>query len=115
MAGNLDAIRDTARAAVHAQFALPAIIYNFEGVALGPAHVRLHLADSRPFGDLDREGFAFSIEGKTLLVFDQNEWAPSDTQIVDFGRNRVYQIEHVMDEKSRTRYARCVAVERELP
>jgi hypothetical protein len=112
MAGNLDQIRDASRAAVHAQFALLAIIRDSEGLAIGEAHVRLHLADSRPFGDLDREGFVFAVEGKNMLVFDQQEWVPQDNQVVDFGRGRVYLIEHVQDEKTRTRYPRCVAVEK---
>ena len=111
MAGNLDEIRDASRAAVHAQFALPAVIADSEGSPIGAAAVRLHNTDSRAFGDLDREGFAFSIEGKTLLVFDSLEWGPADNQIVDFGRGRVYQIDHVIDEKQRTRYPRCVASE----
>ncbi len=111
MAGNLDDIRDQSRAAIHAKFALPATISASGGSAIGTAHVRLHLADSRAFGDLDREGFAFSVEGKTLLVFDAEEWGPAYQQIVDFGRGRVYQIDHVIDEKRRSRYPRCVASE----
>ena len=47
MAGNLDDIRDQSRAAIHAKFALPAVISSSEGSAIGNAHVRLHLADSR--------------------------------------------------------------------
>ena len=111
MAGNLDEIRDASRAAVHAQFALQAVIANSEGSPIGAAAVRLHNTDSRAFGDLDREGFAFSIEGKTLLVFDSLEWEPMDNQIVDFGRGRIYQIEHVIDTKQRVRYPRCIATE----
>lgn len=111
MAGNLDDIRDQSRAAIHAKFALPAVISDSGGSAIGTAHVRLHLADSRAFGDLDREGFAFSVEGKNLLVFDALEWQPAYQQVVDFGRGRVYQIDHVIDEKQRTRYPRCVASE----
>ena len=111
MAGNLDEIRDTARAAVHAQFALPAVVSDSEGSPIGAAGVRLHNTDSRAFGDLDREGFAFSLEGKTLLVFDSLEWEPAEKQIVDFGRGRVYQIEHVIDTKQRVRYPRCIATE----
>lgn len=71
----------------------------------------MHHADSRAFGDLDREGYAFSVEGKNLLVFDSLEWEPQYQQIVDFGRGRVYQIDHVIDEKQRVRYPRCVASE----
>lgn len=111
MAGNLDDIRDQSRAAVHAKFALPAIVSDSGGSAIGTAHVRLHHADSRAFGDLDREGYAFSVEGKNLLVFDSLEWEPQYQQIVDFGRGRVYQIDHVIDEKQRVRYPRCVASE----
>ena len=32
-------------------------------------------------------------------------------QVVDFGRGRVYQIDHIIDTKQRTRYPRCVASE----
>lgn len=111
MAGNLDDIRDAARAAVHAKFALPAVIASSERSPIGIAHVRLHNDDSRAFGDLDREGFAFSVEGKTILVFDKLEWEPVYQQVVDFGRGRVYQIDHIIDTKQRTRYPRCVASE----
>ena len=111
MAGNLDEIRDASRAAVHAQFALPAVIADSEGSPIGAAAVRLHNTDRRAFGDLDREGFALSIEGKTLLVFDSLEWEPAYQQIVDFGRGRVYQIDHIVDEKQRVRYPRCIASE----
>ncbi len=111
MAGTLDDIRDRSRAAIHAKFALPAIISDSEGSAIGPAHVRLHQADSRAFGDLDREGFALTVEGKNLLVFDTSEWVPKYRQRVDFGRGRVYVIDHVMDEVTRTRYPRCIASE----
>lgn len=111
MAGNLDEIRDAARAAVHAKFALPATVADSEGSTIGTAHVRLHNDDSRAFGDLDREGFALSVEGKTILVFDSLEWEPEYQQIVDFGRGRVYQIDHIIDNKQRVRYPRCVASE----
>lgn len=111
MAGNLDDIRDAARAAVHAKFALPAIIASSDRSPIGTAHVRLHNDDSRAFGDLDREGFALSVEGKTILVFDKLEWTPVYQQVVDFGRGRVYQIDHIIDTKQRTRYPRCVASE----
>lgn len=111
MAGNLDNIRDAARAAVHAKFALPAVIAAPDRSPIGTAHVRLHSDDGRAFGDLDREGFAVSVEGKTVLIFDALEWVPMYQQVVDFGRGRVYQIDHVIDTKQRTRYPRCVASE----
>lgn len=112
MAGNLDTIRDRSRSAVHARFALPAIVKDREGLTVGNAGVRLHLADSRAFADLDREGFAFSLEGKTLLVFDAEEMEPFKGFVVDFGRGRVYTIEHVQDTKTHNRYLRCIAVEK---
>ena len=111
MAGNLDEIRDQSRARVHAQFALPAIFSDSDGSVIGNGRVRLHNADSRAFGDLDREGFAFSLEGKTLLIFDSEEWPPGVGQVVDFGRGRVYRVDHVIDTKQRVRYPRCVATE----
>lgn len=111
MAGNLDDIRDGSRAAVHAKFALPAVISS-DGSTIGEAHVRLHSADSRAFGDLDREGFAFSVEDKHLLIFDLDEFTPERKHVVDFGRGRVFTIDHIIDNKARSRYARCVASEK---
>ena len=110
MAGNLDNIRDGSRAKVHAQFALLATV-SLDGSAIGAAHVRLHNADSRAFGDLDREGFAFSLEGKTLLVFDQDEFIPKRGYTVNFGRGRNFHIDHIIDKLDRTRYPRCIATE----
>lgn len=115
MAGNLDRIRDASRAAVHAQFALPAVVLSRDGSAIAAAQVRLHNSDSRAFGDLDREGFAVTLEGKTLLVFDADEHSPVANQIVDFGRGRVYNIEEIIDDKRRTRYQRCLATETKRP
>lgn len=115
MAGNLDEIRDSSRAAVHEQFMLPVIVYGSEGSPLSEVHARLHAADSRPFGDLDREGYAFEIEGKNIAVFDEVEWAPQEGQILDFGRGRIYHIDHVIDNKIRTRYQRCILTEAKLP
>lgn len=110
MAGNLDVIRDAARLAIHLQFALPAIVLSAEGSAIGEAHVRLHRNDSRAFGDLDREGYAFSVEGKILLVFDTQEFQPAKNQKVNLGRGRFFHIEHRMPDKGE-RFVRCVAVE----
>ena len=112
MAGNLDNIRDKSRALVHAQFALPAIVSLPDGSPVGNAQVRLHLADSRPFADLDREGYAFNVEGKTMLVFDTEDFMPAEKQVVNFSRGRVYYIEHIVDNLDRTRYPRCVATEK---
>ena len=112
MAGNLDDVRDVSRAAIHAKFALPAIVSDLEGSTIGPAKVRLHQADSRAFGDLDREGYAFNIEGKNVLVFDQEDFEPQVAHVVDFGRGRVFTIEAIIDNKDRTRYPRCIAVEK---
>lgn len=110
MAGNLDVIRDAARLAIHRQFALPAIVLSAGGSAIGEAHVRLHSADSRAFGDLDREGYAFSLEGKTVLVFDTQEFQPAKNQKVNLGRGRFFNIEHRMPGKGE-RFVRCIAVE----
>lgn len=113
MAGNLDTIRDDARAKVHAQFALSAVIRNQEGSAIGTASVRLHRADGRAFGDLDREGYAFQIEGKIMLVFDSVEHNPARAQVVDFGRGRVFSIDAVLREAGE-RYVRCTVTEHTL-
>ena len=110
MAGNLDDIRDQSRAAIHAKFALPAIVSR-EGIEVGNVHARLFNADSRAFGDLDREGYAFSLEGKNVIVFDAQEWNPVEQQVVDFGRGRVYTIDVVIDSKDRAAYPRCIASE----
>lgn len=110
MAGNLDDIRDQSRAAIHAKFALPAIVSR-EGIEIGNVHARLYNADSRAFGDLDREGYAFSLEGKNVIVFDTQEWTPAEQQVVDFGRGRIYVIDTVIDNLDRVRYPRCIASE----
>lgn len=110
MAGNLDNIRDQSRASVHAQFALPAIIRDQTGEAIGTASVRLHRANSRPFGDLDREGFAFTIEDRIVVIFDSVEHMPARNQVVDFGRGRVFNIDAVTPNNG-DRYVNCIVTE----
>ena len=95
MAGNLDDIRDQSRAAIHAKFALPAVISDSGGSAIGTAHVRLHLADSRAFGDLDREGFAQVIEDVNRMIFLTAEAKPERKGVVEMDDGRQYVIDTV--------------------
>lgn len=88
----LDAIRDKARAAVHSQFALPATVTSPEGTTQLQVTARLHLQSRKPFGDLDREGFAMVMESHNEVIFDTEEWDPVRNWVIDFGRGRVYVV-----------------------
>lgn len=91
----LDDIRDASRAAVHAQFALPAVAMSPDGLAQVPINARLHRDVKKPFGDLDREGFAMVIESHNEVIVDSVEWAPVRYWRIDFGRGRVVTIDNV--------------------
>lgn len=90
--GNLDEIRDSARAQIHAEFSLPATVSSPQGGSRIPVNVRLHRNTRKPFGDLDREGFAMVIEMNNEAIFDSAEWTPQERWVVDFGRGRVFRI-----------------------
>lgn len=92
---SLDDIRDASRAAVHAQFSLPAVVRSPDGLQEIALEARLHRQIKKPFGDLDREGFALMIETYNQVIFDTQEWKPKRNWQVDFGRGRVFNIDNV--------------------
>lgn len=101
----LDQIRDAARAAVHGQFSLPAVVRSPDGLVEVPVLARMHRDVRKPIGDLDREGFALVIEQANMVVFDRLEWEPKKNWIVDFGRDRIFNIDTINDDKGE-RYVR---------
>lgn len=108
---SLDDIRDASRAAVHAQFALPAVATSPDGVTTVPdLTIRLHRDIRKPFGDLDREGFALMIESHNQVIVDTTEWMPEWNWILDFGRGRVFQIVNV-EMFNGERYLKCNVTE----
>lgn len=96
----LDEIRDAARAAIHGQFSLPAVVRSADGLSEIPCVVRLHRNVRKPIGDLDREGFALVIEMSNIVIFDREEWDPIGDAgwTVDFGRDRKFEIGTVHDD-----------------
>lgn len=110
---SLDEIRDASRAAVHSQFALPAVATSPDGLTTVPGlTIRLHRDIRKPFGDLDREGFALMIESHNQVIVDTEEWMPAWNWVLDFGRDRVFQIVNVEKLKGE-RYLRCTVTEYE--
>lgn len=101
----LDEIRDRARAQVHAHFAIPAVVRSPDGLSEVPVHARLHRNVRKPIGDLDREGFALVIEQSNGVIFDRLEWEPKKHWIIDFGRDRVFSLDTLDDDKGE-RYVR---------
>lgn len=94
---SLDDIRDASRAAVHANFALPAVATSHDGLTTVPdLTIRLHRDIRKPFGDLDREGFALLIESHNQVIVDTQQWVPVKNWILDFGRGRVFNIDNVV-------------------
>lgn len=76
-------IRKKARAVVHATFALPAVYSSPDGLTVIPCMARKH-NEKKAFGDLDREGFALSIEDVNQVVFDELEVVPQRNGTVSF-------------------------------
>ena len=101
----LDEIRDRARAQIHEQFSLPAVVRSPDGRVEVPVNARMHLNIRKPFGDLDREGFAMVIEEASGIVIDRQEWEPQRGWSIDFGRDRVFTLDVSGDTKAE-RYAR---------
>lgn len=101
----LDEIRDRARAQVHAQFALPAVVRSPDGLSEVSVNVRLHRNVRKPIGDLDREGFALVIEMGNGIIVDREEWEPKKNWTIDFGRDRVFNLDTLDDDKGE-RYVR---------
>lgn len=112
---SLDDIRDASRAAVHAQFALPAVATSIDGLTTVPGlTIRLHRDIRKPFGDLDREGFALLMESHNRVIVDTQEWRPLRNYILDFGRGRVFCIGEVIAVPGE-RYWACTVSEYEAP
>ena len=96
---SIDDIRDRSRSAVHSTFAIPAAVRSKDGsVEIKDVPVRLHINLRKPFGDLDREGFAFVVEEGAQAIFDAEVYSPNKGDIVDFGRNRVFRIESTLSD-----------------
>jgi hypothetical protein len=93
---SIDDIRDQSRAAIHDEFAVLAVVRT-GSVEIRDVPVRLHLDLRKPFGDLDREGFAFTIEEGSQAIFDTQHpvrpCTPKRGDVVDFGRGRVFRVE----------------------
>lgn len=89
---SLDDIRDASRAAIHATFSLPAVVSSPDGVTQVPITARLHRDLRKPFGDLDREGFALVVEQYNQVIIDRQEWEPKSGWKIDFGRGRVFRL-----------------------
>lgn len=108
----LEEIRDQARAQVHGFFALPAMVFPPTGGSGIPVTARLHRNTRKPFGDLDREGFAMVIEMSNAAIFDTAEWTPQPNWQVDFGRGRRFTVLNPELEAGE-RYVRVTLVEAE--
>lgn len=110
---SLDDIRDAARAQVHEQFALPAVATSPDGVTTVPGlNIRLHRDIRKPFGDLDREGFALLIESHNEVIVDTVEWVPMHNWVLDFGRGRLFEIVNIIQVNGE-RYLKCNVTEYE--
>lgn len=90
----LDQIRDASREAIHKQFSLPAVARSHDGLVEVPINARLHNEIRKPFGDLDREGFAMVIQAYNMVIVDSQEWEPQRNWIIDFGRGRVVSVDN---------------------
>lgn len=101
----LDEIRDRARAQVHGHFAIPAVVRSPDGLSEVPLQARLHRNVRKPIGDLDREGFALVIEQSNGIIVDRQEWEPVKNWVIDFGRDRIFSIDTIDDDKGE-RYVR---------
>ena len=108
-----DEIRDASREAVHSFFSLPAVARSPNGLTVVEGlNIRLHRNLRKPFGDLDREGFALVMEMHNQVIVDRTQWYPLKNWTLDFGRGRVFNIDNV-DAESEERYVRCVVSEHE--
>lgn len=97
--------KDEAQLAVHRQFALSAT-YTPPGVGASPVAVLArHHSRVAVFGDLDREGFAQTVDDVNQIIFDSCEVAPEKRGVVEFDDGRRYKIETV--QPSTGRFVRC--------
>jgi len=97
---SLDEIRDRSRAAVHAQFTVPATVTSPDGLVEVTVGARLHRDLKKPFGDLEREGFALVLEQYNQVIFDREEWEPEIDWVVDFGRNRKFTLVDFLGDRA---------------
>lgn len=94
-----------AQLAVHRQFALEAT-YTPPGVGASPVAVLVrHHSRIATFGDLDREGFAQTVDDVNQIIFDTQEVEPEKRGIVVFADGGRYRVELVQPTKSR--FVRC--------
>jgi ribulose bisphosphate carboxylase small subunit len=108
----LDEIRDQARASIHEAFTVPATVRSPDGLTeVTDIGARLHRDLRKPFGDLDREGFALVMEFTNQVIFDRQQWEPVKNWTVDFGRGRVFNIDNIISESSE-RYVRTEVSEK---
>lgn len=101
----LDETRDRSRAHVHAQFSIPAVVRSPDGLTEVAVGARLHRNVRKPIGDLDREGFALVIEQGNGIIIDREQWDPQKNWAIDFGRDRVFNLDTLDDDKGE-RYVR---------
>lgn len=87
--------RNKARRVVHNTFALLAVYTSPLGVVTAGIHARMH-NEKKEFGDLDREGFALSIEDVNQVIFDGNEIVPEKKGVIDFGGSKVFIITNIL-------------------
>lgn len=94
-----------AQLAVHRQFALCAT-YTPPGVGASPVlvHVRHHTRVAT-YGDLDREGFAQTVDDINAVIFDSCEAAPEKRGVIEFDDGRRYKIDLV--QPAMGRFVRC--------
>lgn len=97
--------KDEAQLAVHRQFALPAT-YTPPGVGASPVVVQVrHHTRVATYGDLDREGFAQTVDDVNQIIFDTCEATPEKRGVVEFEDGRRYKVETVQPQLGR--FVRC--------
>lgn len=103
----LDAIRDKSRQTIHGAFSLSASAISPDNLKrFDNLNIRLHRDLKKPFGDLDREGFALVIEYWNQVIIDRTEWEPQRNWVLDFGRGRVFRIKEIVSE-SEEKFVKC--------
>lgn len=113
----LDDIRDQSRERIHDAFSIPVTLRSLDGsVEISvdgndqPIKARLHRDLKKPFGDLDREGFALAIEFMNQVIFDSEQWVPVRNYVIDFGRGRLFRIETIIPPNG-DRFVKCEVVD----
>lgn len=111
MGREFEEAREATRAIVHDFFSLSAVPRSHDGSTILPAiNVRLHRNLRKPFGDLDREGFALVMELQNQVIIDREEWFPLRNWLLDFGKHGQFNIDVVNDE-AEERFVPCVVSE----